>query len=123
MKQFKVYMNPLGSYEAVKQGWSWPGFFFGIIWALFKKMWVLAVSILGAFFILGLISVAVGGDLEKGIDAITSIGSIVLSIVFGVNGNNWREKNLTSRGFDFKDTVSAANSEGAIALYVKEHQV
>ena len=123
MKQFKVYMNPLGSYEAVKQGWSWPGFFFGIVWALFKKMWALGFGILGAFFILGLIGGAVGGDLEKGIDAITSIGGIVLSIVFGVNGNNWREKNLISRGFDFKDTVSAANSEGAIALYVKEHQV
>lgn len=23
MKQFKVYANPQGGYEAVEQGWSW----------------------------------------------------------------------------------------------------
>jgi len=119
MKQFKIYANPQGTYEAVKQGWSWPAFFFGFIWALVKKMWALGFGVLAVFFVLGFIGGAAGGDLEQGIDALTSIGGLVLAIVFGVNGNKWRESNLTSRGYDFKDTVTAANGEGAIALYVK----
>lgn len=119
MKQFKIYTNPQGSYEAVKQGWSWPAFFFGPIWALVKKMWALGFGVLGVFFVLGFIGGAVGGELEQWIDDIMSIGSLVVTIVFGLNGNKWRETNLESRGFDFKDTVTAANGEGAIALYVK----
>ena len=39
MKTFKIYEHPAGNREAVKQGWSWPGFFFGPIWAFVKKMW------------------------------------------------------------------------------------
>lgn len=44
----------------------------------------------------------------------------ILSIVFGMKGNSWREKNLISRGFEFKDIISASNPEGALALYLKE---
>ncbi len=29
MKEFKIFHYPEGRQEAVKQGWSWPGFFFG----------------------------------------------------------------------------------------------
>ena len=37
MKTYKIFKNPTGQYEAVKQGWSWPAFFFGGIWACVKK--------------------------------------------------------------------------------------
>ena len=43
----------------------------------------------------------------------------VLSVVYGVFGNKWRAANLSSRGFEFVDTVTAANSEGAVALHMK----
>lgn len=39
MKHYKIYEHPAGRIEAVKQGWSWPAFFFVPTWALFKKMW------------------------------------------------------------------------------------
>ena len=39
MKTYKIFKNPTGQYEAVKQGWSWPAFFFGGIWACVKKIW------------------------------------------------------------------------------------
>lgn len=119
MKQFKIYANPLGAHEAVKQGWSWPAFFFGMIWALVKKMWTLGFGVIAVFFVLGFMGGVAGGDLEQLIDSLTSIGGLLLGIVFGLNGNKWRESNLVSRGYDFKDTISAANGEGAIALYVK----
>ena len=47
---------------------------------------------------------------------------ILLLTCMGINGNKWREEKLASRGFEFKDTVSAANPEGAIALYIEDNQ-
>ncbi|AGH81647.1 hypothetical protein PCNPT3_08545 [Psychromonas sp. CNPT3] len=47
-----------------------------------------------AFFVLGFVLDLSGvGDVA---DILINIASIVLSIVFGVNGNSWREKNLIS---------------------------
>ena len=41
MKQYKIFENSLGTIEIVKQGWSWPAFFFGFIWAFTKKnVWI-----------------------------------------------------------------------------------
>ena len=91
MKQYKVYKHPSGTTEAVKQGWSWPGFFFSFIWAMVKKMWGLGVGVLIGFFVLGMIIGAAGGG--SGGDALINIVAIIANIIFGVNGNSWREKN------------------------------
>ena len=117
MKQYKLFKHPSGTIEAVKQGWSWPGFFFSFIWAMIKKMWGLGVGLLIGCIVLGLIVGAAGGG--SGGDALTNIIAIIINIILGVNGNSWREKNLASRGFEQVDTVTAANPEGAIALHLK----
>jgi hypothetical protein len=118
MKQFKIFKHPAGEIQAVKQGWCWPAFFFEWIWALFSKMWALGFGVLIGSFILGVVA-AMAGASEEAINGLSGLLSLILCFVFGVNGNEWREKNLLSRGFDFKDTVTAANKEGAIALFLK----
>ncbi len=50
MKQFKVYTNPQGDYEAAEPGWSRNACGFGPFWALSKKMWALDVGVLIALF-------------------------------------------------------------------------
>jgi Protein of unknown function (DUF2628) len=124
MKTYKIYASPLGSNEAVKQGWSWPGFFFNIIWAFVKKMWVLGSSLLVFFLILGMIEggmeASSGAGAAAGMSTISSILSLIMSVIFGVSGNQWREKNLLSRGFEYKDTVTAETPEAGLALWVKE---
>lgn len=117
MKQYKVFKHPAGSHEAVKQGWSWPAFFFSFIWAMVKKMWGLGVGVLIGTFVLGFFVGAAG--MGEGGDALINILAIILNVIFGLKGNAWREKNLASRGFELADTVTAANPEGAIALYLK----
>ncbi len=117
MKQYKVFKHPSGNSEAVKQGWSWPAFFFSFIWAMVKKQWALGVSVLIGTLTFGFIVGAAGGG--EGGDALINIISILINIIFGINGNSWREKNLISRGYEQADTVSAANPEGAVALYLK----
>ena len=117
MKQFKIFKHPIGKIEAVKQGWSWPGFFFNFFWAMLKKMWGLALFYIAVFFVLGMILAALG-DVSK-LENFFNLVGLILAIVFGVNGNSWREMNLKSRGFDEVDTLTAANPEGAIALHLK----
>lgn len=117
MKQYKIFKHPSGTSEAVKQGWSWPAFFFSFIWAMVKKQWALGVSVLIGLLVFGFIVGAAAGD--EGGGALINIVSIIINIIFGINGNSWREKNLISRGYEQVDTVTAANPEGAIALYLK----
>jgi len=120
MKQFKIFVNSGGAIEAVKIGWSWPAFFFNIIWALVKKMYLLGIGLFVAlivfFFVGGLFSQIP----EQTIDVIGDVANIIIAIIFGAYGNKWRESNLQKRGFDLKDTVNAKTPENAKSLYLKE---
>lgn len=121
MKQYKIYTSPLGKVEAVKQGGSWPAFFFSFIWACVKGMWALGIGIFVALFVVGLIFEFSGTD-ETASNGIINLATIVVATVFGAQGNAWREKNLLSRGFSMAATVSAANPEGALALHASSAQ-
>ncbi len=52
MKQYKIFKHPNGETEAVKQSWSWPAFFFTWIWALIKKLWVIAAITFGVVLLI-----------------------------------------------------------------------
>jgi len=121
MKQYKILKHPSGEIEAVKQGWSWPGFYFSFIWAMVKKMWALGIGFLAAFFFLGII-LGLSGTESGAADGLINIAAFIVNIVFGINGNSWREKNLLARGFEIKDTVTASNPDGAMALFLKSDQ-
>ncbi len=118
MRQFKIYTNPQGSYEAVKQGWSWPAFFFVFIWAVIKKMWALGVGFFAGYLALGLIiDIFVGNEAT---DLVITIVSIIIHIIFGHMGNDWRENNLIKRGYKYKGTLDAFTPEGAVALFFEK---
>lgn len=121
MKQFKVFKHPDGSLEAVKQGWSWPGFLFSGIWAIVKKLWFISAVFFAGFMGFSLF-LAILGVPEEAIGVIINLCSLVLCVLFGINGNRWREQNLCQRGYDEVDLISAANPEGALALYIKQNR-
>ena len=111
----------------MKQGWSWPGFFFNFVWALIKRMWVLGIALMilsiALGFAEGTVEVSSGKEVASGISVITSILNLVIAVVFGAKGNKWREKNLISRGYKYQDTVDAENPEAAIALWFTEGKI
>lgn len=123
MKTFRIYEHPQGSHYAVKLGWSWPGFLFGAIWALYKKLWLPGAGLFILFFILKVIEADVymssGEQAGREISGLIGLLGIVLAILFGVNGNRWHENNLKSRGFELQDTLDAENPEAAIATWIK----
>ena len=122
MKEYKVFEHPDGKVDVVKQGWSWPAFVFTFFWLLVKRMWVIAGIIFASFLIIVFIGGVAGGAIEKSLDEILSITNIMIMVVFGLKGNNLREKNLLSREFDFRTTLTASNHDGAVAIYLKERQ-
>ncbi|MDF0666361.1 MAG: DUF2628 domain-containing protein [Nitrospira sp.] len=117
MKKFKIFKHSFGMMEVVKQGWSWPACCFNIFWALAKQMWVLGAGSLVAWFSFLIIGPVVLPDLLWTISYF--IVSIGIGVVFGINGNDWREQNLVSRGFQYQGTVAAADSDSAIATFAK----
>jgi hypothetical protein len=107
MKNYKIFTHPDGSTEAVKQGWSWPAFFFSCFWAIAKKMWLTGITL----FVFSLLLGAIIGNMEMGPrgDTIINIISIAISIIFGLKGNDWRESLLYSQGYDGIEIISISS--------------
>ena len=123
MQKFKVFENQNGKVEFVKQGWSWPAFFFPGIWLFVKKMWVLGILYWILLFMVELIGVLEDYYFFRGGKELVGIGRFAyLGIFFllGALGNMIREKNLISKGFDFRKTVTGLDQEDAAASYTKE---
>lgn len=118
MKEYKIFAHPSAQCEAVKQGWSWPAFFFGFIWAFIKNMWQLGLGVLVGFMALSLLLDVSNGQAEN--DVILNILSLLIAVVFGLNGNQWREHNLIARGYEMKSRLVSENPDRAIAEYMNE---
>ncbi len=118
MKSFDVYRHPTQEgYQVVKQGFGWPAFFFGAIWAFVKKMWGLGFALLGINIVLYYFQ---AGFEEEGSVAgvlLMLLASMMVWIVVGVKGNDWRRRTLFQRGFEKVDTVNAATLDAAITSF------
>ena len=106
MKKFILFEHPDGRKEAVKAGFSWPGFFFSGIWLIVKKLWTVAII----WWVLAFIPV------------LGTIGCVMITFVCGFTGNDMLRKNFPKRGFEKKATFEANNPDDALAKYYKENQ-
>ena len=108
MKVYTIHRHPLGTLLAVKEGWSWPAFFFTWIWCLVKKLYGVAVFM---FFLQLCFSLA----------STSNRGSVVMAIVAGaitaLGGNYLVRLNLGDRGFVTLGKCRAATPEGALAAF------
>lgn len=125
MKTFKIYNHPVSGYEAVKGGFSWPSFFFTLIWLLVKRLWGLA----GLWFLFTIILTLIErmtdqAEQEPGFQALVYFalagGQLALSLVPGFKGNGWRMENLKKRGFELVREVQAETPDAAIAQAVTQ---
>lgn len=118
MNSYDAYYHEAFGYEFVKAGWSWPAFFFVWIWAITKKLYLAAGSVVICSFIIGVIMTSttypsLRGDLE----GLSFIGALALMCVFGAAGNGWRVDLLKSANYKFIITVKALSPEGASLAY------
>ena len=121
MKTYKIFISPLGKAEAVKQGWSWPGCVCNALWALVKKLWGIAAVLFGSgVFLSILMGMALSNKAHGGFFLFLGISQIGIPILVGSLGNQWREKNLIARGYEYKALVQAQTSEMALSVWITE---
>lgn len=115
MKTFVLYHHPQLGYEAVKQGFSWPGFWFTWIWAFVKKLPGIGAALLIAVIVLPVLL----ETREPALVAVGVMGTFVAVLAVGIGGNTWRENKLIRRGYKLVDTLQAENPEVAIARMIE----
>jgi len=112
MASFRILTHPQHGTRAVKIGWSWPAFFFGMFWALYKRMWLLAGSLFG-FIVLS--SVFIPATMEG--QLISNVLFLGLNLTISLKGNQWYASLLETQGYREQAQVEARNSDDALAVY------
>ena len=111
MRIFAVYYHPVRGYEAVKNGFSWPGFLFTWIWAFVKGLPEFAAPLLFVFILSG----ALVGSGRRFLLALGVGGMLCVALVAGFRGNRWREKSLTRRGYRLMEILREKSPDAAIS--------
>ena len=119
MNIYSIYYTDVkGTYTAIKEGWSWVAFFFTGIWAFWISLWkvffiVLIINIFINIFISRLF--VAGSDSQYFVVAIIAI---VISFIFGLNGNKWREERIMNQGYNYVGSINANNPKSAKAQWI-----
>jgi hypothetical protein len=116
MKNFDVFKHPTQGFDVVKQGFSWPAFFFSWLWAFVKKMWIHGAVFLGIVLILNFASIAFQSEESMGGLLIIFLVGIGINYFIGTKANEWRRGDLLKKGFVQIKTVNAETPEAAIAI-------
>lgn len=97
----------------VKEGFAWAAFFFGVLWALWHRLWIEAAALLALFLALGVIADSVGLT-----DPIQSAIMLAIAVLIGFSGNDWRRESLRRRGYQEAGVVSGPDAENALRRYL-----
>lgn len=117
MKTFNIYTHPANKPQAVKIGFTWPGFFFGIFWMLLCKLWTHAAILFAVSLVLGIILPDTQEMKELYPMLLQLAVQLGIGVFIGASGNQWRESNLLRRGFQKTSSVEAENADMAISLF------
>jgi uncharacterized membrane protein YgcG len=117
MASFRILTHPEHGTRAVKIGWSWPAFFFGLFWALYKRMWLLAASLFG-FIVLS--SVFIPATMEG--QLISNVLFLGLNLTISMKGNQWYASLLETQGFTQQAQVEARNPGDALAVHANSQK-
>lgn len=118
MKQFDVFHHSTYGFQVVKEGFSWPAFFFAPVWACIKRMWGYALAFFSANLLLSLLQeIFIQERSDGGLLLIMAL-QITVNLAIAFKANAWRRDHLAKRGFRKLRTVIAPTSDAAVALAV-----
>ena len=118
MKLYSVYirrhgLDPDRDYNVIKEGFSWPAFLFGGLWAAWHRMWFWAP-------VLFVVPAAVGTIMQSlGADPMTqAVAGIGWSTLAGVLANDLRRRHLESAGFDEAGVATGRDTDDALYAFL-----
>ena len=85
----------------VKEGFCWPALFFSLIWVLYHRLWLVAITI-----VILLAGSGVAFVFLRGGESYVALGLIAVALVLGAEGNNLRQYFLVSGGHSFSGVVA-----------------
>ncbi len=108
-------LDPDRDVVLVKEGFSWPAFFFGVLWALARRLWLAALVLVLAFA--GIEAFAYFAGLDPVTGAALMLG---LSVGFGWLGNDLRRRKLEREGFVFQGVIAGENLDAALERFLDD---
>lgn len=118
MKEFHIYEHKFfGRIEAVKNGFSWPGFLFTIWWLAYKRMWAEFALYLAVIILMPFVINAVGMPIES-VAVFNTIFGVSLSIALGLYGNKRYAKHLTKKGYVKIGSIMANSKDDAVYNFI-----
>ena len=99
MRVYTVHMrrpalDPESDVLLVKEGFSWPAFFFSFVWALWSRLWLVAAGLLALELAVGATLSLLDGDLWT-----QSAVSLGLALLVGMLANDLKRWTLFRRSF------------------------
>ena len=94
----------------VKERISWPALFFGPLWLIFRRMWLVLVLYLLALIVIGFIAAQIGGP-------IPGVLLVLGHLLFATEGNELRRWTLQRRGFRLIGVIEGQGVEEAEIRY------
>ncbi|HTI87881.1 MAG TPA: DUF2628 domain-containing protein [Alphaproteobacteria bacterium] len=117
MRVYTVHVPPATRHQAdpvlVKEGFSWPAFFFGPLWALAHRMWLVTVALVALDLIISVVL-----DAARIPPVTQAVISLAVAVLIGAHGNDWRRRSLDRRGFRDAGVVAGRNIDEALARYL-----
>lgn len=96
----------------IKEGFSWGGFLFGMIWALWHRLWIEAAALLALTLAVGVIAdyIALSETIEAAV-------MLTIAVLIGCSGNDWRRESLRQSGYHEVGVVVGSNMEEAMRRF------
>lgn len=92
----------------LREGFCWPAFVFGGLWALWHRQWLVAAGVFGFAAILALAALP---------EAITAIVTLAIQVVLGLEASALRLKSLLASGYRERGLAAGRSLEEAELRY------
>ena len=92
----------------LKEGFCWPAFFFSFLWALWHRLWLVALLLVLASAALEAVMSQFGAN-----DTLRGAVTLGVAVFVGATANDWRRRGLAKKGYRLTDIVAAGDEDAA----------
>lgn len=100
-----IFQHDSGATALVHVGFSWAAFFWGPLWAVAKRQWLLFILLCLAQIPSVVVSASAELRHDAGLFAFSMLLFVAYMIVCGAFANRWHRRFLERQGFAFRGTA------------------